>query len=44
MIVTNTETLEPTIVETVEEAQFILEENPDVAVLIRPKCALDKVL
>jgi hypothetical protein len=28
---------EPTIVETLDEAAFILEENPDAAVLIRPK-------
>ncbi|HUB18826.1 MAG TPA: hypothetical protein VL990_09345 [Acidobacteriaceae bacterium] len=28
---------EPTTVETLEEAAFILEENPDVAILIRPK-------
>ena len=27
---------EPTIVESLEEAQFILEENPDAAILIRP--------
>jgi hypothetical protein len=28
---------EPTIVESLEEAAFILEENPTAAVLIRPK-------
>ena len=28
---------EPTIVETLEEAQFILEETPDAAILIQPK-------
>lgn len=28
---------EPTIVETLEDAAFILEENPDAAILIRRK-------
>lgn len=35
---------ESTIVQTLEEAAFILEENPGWAILIRPKCAVDKVL
>ena len=30
---------EPTIVETLEEAAFILEETPDAVILIRPKAA-----
>ena len=33
---TTTDDDEPTIVETLEEAAFILEENPKAAVLIQP--------
>lgn len=37
MDVTNIEENEPTIVESLEEAAFILEETPDAVILIRPK-------
>ncbi len=37
MDVTNIEDSEPTIVETAEEAAFILEEDPTAVILIQPK-------
>jgi len=37
MEVTNIEETEPTLVETAEDAAFILEEDPTAVILIRPK-------